>query len=398
MSRPLSGLRVLDLTRLLPGPAATMHLADFGADVIKVEDTGEGDYLRAFPPQVRDARGDVVNPIFAAVNRGKRSIRIDLKRDAGRDVLLRLVDGADALVEGFRPGVLDRLGIGWDVLHARNPRLVLCSLTGYGQDGPLALAAGHDIDYLGMTGVLDQVRTRAGELAVPNLQVGDLLGGTLTALSALLVALLAAARTGVGAHVDAAMSDGLLAHQFFAHAAVDGGAPPVAGRTLLSGGAPCYRTYRCSDGRDIALGALELKFWRTFCDAAGLSHLRDRHWTLGEAPGSAEAEATAAAVEATIATRTRDEWAALLEPLDACVAPVLTPAEALAHPHHAARGIVHRAGDVTLIGPLARVGDHALPLRPAPRPGEHSADVLREAGYATGEIDALVAAGAVATA
>ncbi|MDL1860849.1 CoA transferase, partial [Betaproteobacteria bacterium PRO7] len=207
---PLAGLRILDLTRLLPGPAATMHLADFGADVIKVEDTGEGDYLRSFPPQVANAEGARVNAIFEAVNRGKRSIRIDLKSAAGREVLLKLVDTADALIEGFRPGVMARLGLGWDVLHARNPKLVVCSLSGYGQNGPLAQAAGHDINYLATSGVLDQIRAQ-GKPAIPNLQLGDLLGGALSALSTLLIALLGAQRTGIGRYVDVAMADGLLA-------------------------------------------------------------------------------------------------------------------------------------------------------------------------------------------
>ncbi len=222
MTAPLAGLVVLDLTRLLPGPAATMHLADLGADVIKVEDTGEGDYMRAFPPTVRNAAGTPVNPSYEAVNRGKRSIAIDLKRPEGRAVLLRLARRADALIEGFRPGVLERLGLGWETLHAENPKLVVCSLSGYGQTGPLAQRAGHDLNYIAMTGVLDQARVD-GEPAIPNLQMGDLLGGTLSALSMLLAALLAAQRTGQGRYVDVAMTDGLLAHHFFPHAELDAG-------------------------------------------------------------------------------------------------------------------------------------------------------------------------------
>jgi alpha-methylacyl-CoA racemase len=175
VNAPLAGLTILDLTRLLPGPAATMHLADYGADVIKIEDTGDGDYLRDFPPLIGPAGERPSNPVFSAVNRGKRSIALNLKSDAGRDVLLRLVDRADALIEGFRPGVLERLGCGWETLHARNPKLVVCSLTGYGQTGPLANDAGHDLNYLAVTGVLDQIRAN-GQPAIPNLQIGDLLG------------------------------------------------------------------------------------------------------------------------------------------------------------------------------------------------------------------------------
>jgi crotonobetainyl-CoA:carnitine CoA-transferase CaiB-like acyl-CoA transferase len=393
MSAPLAGIRILDLTRLLPGPAATMHLADFGADVIKIEDTGEGDYMRAFPPQVPAADGHPVNPAFETTNRGKRSISIDLKQAAGREVLLRLVDRSDALIEGFRPGVLDRLGLGWNILHARNPKFVLCSLSGYGQSGPLSQRAGHDINYLAMTGVLDQIRA-GGKTAIPGLQIGDLLGGTLSALSTLLIALLSAQRSGQGARVDVAMTDGLLAHHFFPHTEVDAGIEPVAERTLLTGGAACYRVYTTADGKQLAVGALELKFWHAFCGAAGLDELKERHWSLGEEPGSSAALDTITLVTARLAQRTCAEWERRFEGIDACVTPVLTPAAALAHPHHAARGLLHKAGGVTEIGPLARIGGAGWRARPAPRAGEHTREVLTELGYADAEIGLLLASGA----
>jgi crotonobetainyl-CoA:carnitine CoA-transferase CaiB-like acyl-CoA transferase len=371
-----------------------MHLADFGADVIKIEDTGDGDYMRGFPPQVPAADGHAVNPAFEATNRGKRSISIDLKQDAGREVLLRLVDRADALIEGFRPGVLDRLGLGWSTLHARNQKLVLCSLSGYGQSGPLAQRAGHDINYLAMTGVLDQIRA-GGKTAIPGLQIGDLLGGTLSALSALLIALLAAERSGQGARVDVAMSDSLLVHHFFPHTDVDAGIEPVAERTLLTGGAACYRVYTTADGKQLAVGALELKFWQAFCDAAGLGELKDRHWSHGEVPGFPAALETITRVTARIAQRTCAEWEKRFEGIDACVTPVLTPAAALAHPHHAARGLLHKQGAVTEIGPLARIDGASWQGRPAPRSGEHTRAVLAEIGYAEAEIGQLLASGAV---
>jgi len=394
MTAPLAGLVVLDLTRLLPGPAATMHLADLGADVIKVEDTGEGDYLRAFPPTVGNAAGRPVNPTYEATNRGKRSIAVDLKRAEGRDVLLRLVGRADALVEGFRPGVLDRLGLGWEALHAAHPRLVMCSLSGYGQNGPLALHAGHDINYAAMTGVLDQVRA-GGAVAIPNLQMGDLLGGTLSALSMLLAALLSAQRTGRGRYIDVAMTDGLLAHHFFPHAELDAGRRPTAERTLLTGGVACYRVYRAADGRELAVGALEYKFWKALCEAAGWPDLVDRHWTRGEAPGSEAALDTIERVARRLAAKTRDVWEAVFADGDCCVTPVLTPAEALAHPHHHARGLVRRAGEVTEVGPLAQISEHTWRLAPAPAQGEHTRAVLADAGYDAAAIDALVRTGAV---
>jgi crotonobetainyl-CoA:carnitine CoA-transferase CaiB-like acyl-CoA transferase len=394
MTAPLAGLMVLDLTRLLPGPAATMHLADLGADVIKVEDTSEGDYMRGFPPSVRNAAGRAVNPSYEAVNRGKRSIAVDLKRAEGRAVLLRLARRADALVEGFRPGVLARLGLGWDVLHAENPRLVLCSLSGYGQTGPLAQRAGHDVNYMAMTGVLDQNRVD-GSVAIPGLQIGDLLGGTLSALGMLLAALLSAQRTGEGRWVDVAMTDGLLAHHFFAHAELDAGGVPRAQRTLLTGGAACYRVYRTADARDLAVGALEHKFWRAFCEAIGRPQLAERHWSRGETPGSPAALATIGEVAARIGELTLAEWQAALDPADCCATPVLTPAEALADPHPLARGLVRRAGEVTEVGPLAQMSGLAWSPAPAPGHGEHTRAMLDGLGYAAAEIDAMVAAGIV---
>jgi crotonobetainyl-CoA:carnitine CoA-transferase CaiB-like acyl-CoA transferase len=395
-SKPLAGIRVLDLTRLLPGPALSMHLADLGADVIKVEDTGEGDYMRAFPPLARNAEGVEINAAFENINRGKRSIRLDLKQPRGRDLLLRLIDGADALIEGFRPGVMDRLDLGWESLHARNPKLVYCSLTGYGQSGPLRLAAGHDLNYCAMTGVLDQIRAD-GRPTMPNLQIGDLLGGTLTAATALLAALLGANRSGEGSRVDVAMTDGLLVHHIFPHGDLDAGHAPIAGQTLLTGGAPCYRLYETADGRHLAVGALELKFWQAFCDAAGLADLREQHWTRGLTPGSEASDEVAAKVAERMRSRTQADWEAVFDVVDACTTPVLTPAEALAHPHHHARGLVHRRGAVTAVGPLARLDDHGIAQGRAPRAGEHTRQLLAELGLddtAIAEVLAIGAAGA----
>ncbi len=396
MTQPLSGLRFLDLTRLLPGPAATMHLADFGAEVIKIEDTGEGDYMRGMPPRVADADGESVNPVFAAVNRGKRSMRVDLKTAGGRDVLLRLVDTADALIEQFRPGVMDRLGLGWDVLHARNPRLVLSSLTGYGQNGPLSQAAGHDLNYCALAGVLDQNRASStGAPAIPNLQIGDLLGGTLASLSALLIAVIGAQRTGHGSRIDVAMTDALLVHHFMPHAVLDGGDTPVPSQTLLTGGVPCYRIYETRDGRHLALGALELKFWQAFCEGAGLSDLAKRHWALGETPGSQAAHDTIERVAARLRERTLGEWLEALAKVDTCVAPVLTPVEALQHPQALARELVHRRGGVTHVGRLARFDDAAWTPPATASSGAHTFELLRELGYKEKAIEELRATGSV---
>ncbi len=394
MTAPLAGLTILDLTRLLPGPAATMHLADLGADVIKIEDTGDGDYMRGFPPHVPNAAGAPVNPAFEATNRGKRSIAIDLKRPVGRDIMMRLVERADALIESFRPGVLARLGLDWPALHAVNPRLVLCSISGYGQNGPLAQRAGHDINYIAMTGVLDQNRV-GDQPAIPNLQIGDVLGGSLATLGALLAALLAAHRTGAGCQVDVAMTDGLLAHHFFPHADTDAGVAPRAGETLLTGGAACYRTYRAADGRHLAVGALEHKFWKAFCEASGLDELIRRHWSFGELPGSAAAHDTIERVQLRIGQQDAGAWLRTFDAVDACVTLVLTPAEALAHPQAQSRSLVQKQGAVTEVGPLARISGHHWRPSPAPAAGANTREVLSALGYAEQAIDQLIADGTV---
>jgi len=379
---PLNNLRVIELASIGPGPMCAMLLADMGADVVRVDRTEPS------------GLGVPMDKRFEVSGRSRRSVALDLKAPAGRDAVLRLIDTADILIEGFRPGVAERLGLGPGDCHARNPRLVYGRMTGFGQSGPLAQAAGHDLNYIAMTGVLDQVRVD-GEPAIPNLQMGDLLGGTLSALSMLLAALLAAQRTGQGRYVDVAMTDGLLAHHFFPHAELDAGLRPEAQRTLLTGGVACYRTYRAADGRHLAVGALEFKFWKAFCDAAGLPELVERHWTRGEAPGSDAARDTIARVAHRIAQKTAAEWEQAFAQVDCCVTPVLTPAEALAHPHHNARGLVRRQGDVTEVGPLAQVSGHRWTPAPAPAHGEHTRAILAECGFDGSAIDALVQSGVV---
>jgi len=333
---PLAGLRIVDLTRLLPGPLATRHLAELGADVIKVEGpaaTGQQDAARAMWQSRAQAAAGAPGPFFELLNAGKALRTIDLQTVAGRDELLGLVDGADALVEGFRPGVMERLGLGWPVLHARRPCLVLCSISGYGQQGAWAQRAGHDINYIAMAGLLQQIAPGAdGAPALPNFQIGDLLGGTLAAVSRLLAALLGAQRSGVGRHVDVSMTHEVWRHQVVVRAALQAqghAAPP--GRDLLSGGAPCYGVYRTADGRALAVGALELKFWRALCEAIGRPEWVDRHWSRGQAVGGDDALALRAQLAAVLASQPLAHWWALFEPLDCCVTPVLTPEEAQSH-------------------------------------------------------------------
>lgn len=330
----LDGLRVLDLTRLLPGPVATLRLAELGADVLKIEAPGEGDYARTMLQSDADRAAGTPSAFFRLVNRGKRSITLDLKRAEGRAQLLELARDADVLVESFRPSVMARLGVGYDVLREANPKLVYCAITGFGSDGPFVDKPGHDLNYIAYAGVLDQLATSDGTPVVPNFQIADLLGGALAAVTQILAALWQVARGGEGRCLNVSMTHAVHAHNVMAHIALANRADATtrAGAGLLNGGVPCYNVYRTRDDRFIAVGALEFKFWETLCKALGRPEWASRHWSLGQAIGGSDAVELTQSLAACFAQRTRDEWCALLEPLDCCVAPVLTPAEAAAHP------------------------------------------------------------------
>ncbi len=322
--KPLAGLIILDLTRLLPGPMATLHLADMGATVIKIEDHGVGDYARTMSHVKHE-----VSQLFIAVNRGKQGLRLDLKAAADKARFLAMVETADVVIESFRPGVMDRLGLGWSVLKARNPKLVMCAITGYGQSGPLALQAGHDINYLALSGMLAQTTDDHGHPVLPNLQVADLLGGTQSAVQGILAALLAVKMGGPGRFVDVSMTDAVVAHNLMPLLALNHAghtAPPA--RDFLTGGVPCYGVYRCSDDKYLAVGALELKFWHTLCEVIGRDDLKEKHWSLGQAIGGEEAMQLRRELDAIFLTRTRDAWAGMFEHADCCVTPVLTLDEA----------------------------------------------------------------------
>jgi len=329
----LKGLRVLDLTRLLPGPVATLRLAELGADVLKIESPGSGDYARTMMQSQADRLAGRPGAFYRIVNRGKRETRLDLKSEAGRHVLRALARESDVLVESFRPGVMDRLGVGYDLLRVENPKLVYCAITGYGSSGPFATFAGHDLNYIAYAGVLDQLAARDGTPIMPNFQIADLLGGALSAVTQILAALWQVARGGNGRFVDISMAHTSYANNVVAQIALaNEGEAPRAGGGLLNGGVPCYNLYRTRDGRWLAIGALELKFWETLCAALGRQDWADRHWSLGQAIGGPDAIALTQQLAAVIASQTLDDWIALLEPLDCCAAPVLSPAEAARHP------------------------------------------------------------------
>lgn len=355
-SQPLTGVRVLDLTRLLPGPAATRHLADLGAEIIKIEDPGPGDYARGMMRSPADRAAERPSLFFRSLNRGKTEMRLDLKLAEDREALIELVRHADVLIESFRPGVMARLGVGWDVLRAANPALVMCSISGYGQDGPLAQAAGHDINYVGYAGMLDQLTSADGTPIVPNVQIGDLLGGALTAVVGILAALVDARATGHGRYVDVSMTDSVFAHNLMAFFAVGTrGKASLAGADLLNGGVPCYGVYRTADDRFMAVGALELKFWQVMCDVIGKPEWKDKHWALGQRVAGEDACTIRHELAALFLTATQAEWTARFADVDCCVTPVLRMEEALQHPLFTKRNsVVKENGEPVQL---------ALPLR-----------------------------------
>jgi len=379
----LRGIRVLDLSRLLPGPFLTMVLADMGADVVKIEDPRVGDYLRAFPP----AKGGVSGR-YLAVNRGKRSLALDLKLPAGRDALLRMVERADVVVESFRPGVMDKLGVGYTALAARNPKIIVCSISGYGQTGPYTHRAGHDLNYIALAGVLAMGGAAGGAPVMPGVQIADLAGGALWSATAILGALLGRDRTGKGAHLDISMAEGAMALLAAELGNLDCGANPTRGTETLNGGLACYGVYRTKDDRYLAVGALEPKFWIALNQA------------IGRAPNAVELVGTPAQQAQTraqladiLATRTAAEWNELLAAHDCCVEVILEPSELADHPMHRERGAFFAIDGGDGVGAIRQlrtpVGQPANPTMP-PKLGEHSRAVLENYGFAAAEIDALI--------
>ena len=390
MSKPLEHLRVLDLTRLLPGGYCTLLFADLGAEILKVEEPGKGDYIRWMPPmQEGVAAGHL------ALNRGKRSMTLNLKHPSGVAVLKRLVHDYDVLVESFRPGVMERLGCGYDALSKENPALIYCAITGYGQDGPYAQRAGHDINYLGYAGVLDIIGESPDRPPVdPGVQIADIGGGGSMAAVGILAALAERARTGHGRFVDISMMDGAMSWlSFHAAAYAMTGEIPRRGVMRLSGQFACYHIYRCGDGKYVTLGALEPQFWARFCTEVGLDDLIEKQFDADAQPELIER------VTAVLETKSRDEWCAALSDIDACFGPVNDMEEALADPQVRARAMVVDvpvgSGALPEIGNPLKMRGVGFDARPAPGFGEHTDSVLRDAGYDDAAIAELRASGAI---
>ena len=387
----LSGVRVLDISLQLPGPFCTMMMADYGADVVKIDEPS---------PRVRNpfaSEDPGTGPLDRYLNRGKKSVTLDLKSAEGQEIFRKMAATADVVVEGFRPGVVKRLGVEYETLSAANPGLVYCSISGYGQTGPMRDVAGHDVNYLSYAGVLGL----SGRPEVPPsllpVQVGDVYGGSMMALSGILMALLSRQRTGKGAWIDISMTDGSIASLAIpASNLLGGGVPQERGALPLAGLLPCYDAYRCADGGYVSLGGLEPWFWRKLVTRLGREDFGELQYAVGEA-----AEGVRRDLQAIFLGKTRDEWIRLFEGEDVCISPVLSLDEALSHPNSLARRMVIDVGsplggtERQLGFPIKVAGEEERAPGRAPRLGEHDEQVLAELGYSGAEIADLRAKGVI---
>jgi len=368
-------------------------MADFGADVIKVEEPGTGDYGRFMPPHGPGG----MSLYFVAINRNKRSITLNLKTEQGREIFQRMVCQADVVLESFRPGVMERLGLGYEQLKELHPGIIYCAISGYGQDGPYRLRAGHDLNYAGYAGLLHYNRGPHGEPAMPPTQLGDLAGGSYMAIIGILAAIVGRVQTGIGRKIDVSMTEGVLSLlPLVTTTYMNTGKAPRPGHSSLDGGLPCYNIYETKDGKHVTLAALEPKFWHTFCTHVGHLELLPFHLPVG--PG--EREQAMDMLRAIFKTKTRDEWVAELGETDACIGPVYSIDEALNDPHAQSRGISVNSGAGTetfqTLPSFPRISENVYEQHYAPPTiGEHTAELLHEAGYSDEEIAQFTAGGAI---
>lgn len=382
MSLPLEGIRVLDLSMYLPGPFCSQILADFGAEVIKVEELS-GEWGRHVYPVVGDK-----SALFYAVNRGKKSIAINLKSESGQEIFKSLVRHADVLLEQFRPGVMERLGLGYENLIKENDRLIYCSITGYGHSGPLQFTAGHDLNYLSLAGVTGLTGS-ADRPGMSGIQIADLAGGSLQGISSILLALLARERTGKGQFCDVAMMDGAISLLVYSLAEWSGiGRLPERAREMLTGGYACYHIYSTADGGFVSLGAVEAKFWQGFCERLGRLDYAPHQWDMAKQADIIQDISTI------MASKTRREWVDYFAEDDICFTPVLDLEEMSRHPQVMDRNMIIILEDVqgsgknmALTGCPIKLSATPAVIKPVyPELGEHTEAVLREVGYSNQEI------------
>lgn len=388
----LNGIKILDLSRLLPGPLCSMMLADLGADVVKIEEPGIGDWIRYAPPMLKEN-----SSYYLSINRNKKSITLDLRREKGRAIFLDLVKGADVVIDGFRPGVMKKLGLDYEVLRQINKDLLMCAISGYGQDGPYAERAGHDLNYIAVAGIASVTGLRDGRPVQPGIQVADIAAGAMMAAVSILAAVIARERIGKGQFIDISMMDGAVAFlslygaRYFADGVV-----PAPAREHLNGQFACYNIYRTADGKYLALGALEGNFWTEFCRAVGREDWIPLQYATGQ-----EGYDLIDAVQKLFLEKTRDQWLELLQKVDCCCEPVNTVEEAFRHPQVVHRQLVVEMdhpveGKIRQLNFMGKFSETPAALRtPPPGLGEHTEEILKGIGYSTEQIVALRAEGVV---
>ncbi|QFG01999.1 CaiB/BaiF CoA transferase family protein [Tepidiforma bonchosmolovskayae] len=394
MVMALDGIKVLDLSRLAPGPHCSMLLADFGADVTLVEAV-PGASAKLGTTGVRRSEAAERAAAFNALGRGKKSIALNLKEEEARKIFYRMVEGADVVIEGFRPGVVKRLGVDYDTLSAINPRIICCSISGFGQTGPYANLVGHDINYIAIGGALGVTGRPGQPPAIPVNLLADFAGGGLTAAFAICLAIIAREKTGRGQYIDVGMSDGVLSlmTSAFSHY-FSTGQPIRPGEYLLNGAAPFYNTYRCSDGRWFSIGSIEPHFWENLCRVLGTEDLLPHQFDQPKWPEMIERFA------GIFATKTADEWMAIMSQYDICAAPVLEMENVVTNEHNLARGMVIEldspVGKVKQIGVAPKLSDTpGMPRSTAPLIGQHTDEILGGLGFTAEQIADLRSRGVV---
>jgi crotonobetainyl-CoA:carnitine CoA-transferase CaiB-like acyl-CoA transferase len=379
----LKDLKMLDLSRLLPGPYCSLLLADLGMEVLKIEDLEMGDYMRKMGPARKED-----SAYFLAVNRNKKSMTLNLKVKEGKEIFFKLIVTYGVILESFRPGVMDRLGIGYEELKKRNPRIILCSLSGYGQDGPYRERSGHDINYIGLGGVLDLIGEEDEAPVIPGVQMADLGAGGMMSALAILAAIVYREKTGEGQHLDISMLDGVIswlsmhAGKYFMD-----GKLPKRGDMFLTGRYACYHVYETKDGRYMSLGALETKFWGNFCETIARRDLIAKQFVEGE-----ERVRLIEEVQKILRTKTQQEWVDVFKKADACCEPILNLEEVFHHPHVLHRQMVMETehpveGNFRQLGNPIKSSRFPFKIRiPSPAWGEHTIEVLKAMGYSEEEI------------